>query len=103
MGVLAVRESVPAWRRANNGGLRVVERIRLTAPDTLQDEVQIIAPKVLTKPWIYTRTFTRRRERAADIVEASCRQGDFTAETDADGFAVFRPPDAGGGARSGAC
>jgi hypothetical protein len=73
----------------NNGDMHVIEHIRLTGPDTLQDEVQIIAPKVLTKPWIYTRTFTRRRD--SEIEEASCRQGDFTAATDADGFAVFRP------------
>ena len=75
----------------NNGGLHVVERIHLTAPETLVDDVQIIAPKVLTKPWSYSRTFTRRRDRAADVEEASCRQGDFTADVDPDGFAVFRP------------
>lgn len=75
----------------NNGDMHVVEHIRLTGPDALEDQVEIIAPKVLTKPWVYTRAFTRRRDRAADIEEASCRQGDFTAETDADGFAVFRP------------
>jgi len=75
----------------SNGDLHVVERIRLTGPDTLVDDMLITAPKVLTKPWAYSRTFTRRRDRGFDVVEASCRQGDFTAETDADGFAVFRP------------
>jgi hypothetical protein len=80
----------------NNGDLHVVERIRLTGPDTLQDEVTTIAPKVLTRPWVYTRTFTRHR--GEDIEEASCRQGDFTAGTDADGFAVFRPLTRIGGA-----
>ncbi len=58
---------------------------------TLVDDMQIDAPKVLAKPWTYSRTFTRRRDRNFDVVEASCRQGDFTAETDANGFAVFRP------------
>ncbi|MEI9891704.1 MAG: hypothetical protein WDN45_15615 [Caulobacteraceae bacterium] len=75
----------------SNGDLHVVERIRLTGPDTLQDDLQVIAPKILTRPWSFSRVFTRTRERRADVVEASCRQGDFTAETDADGFAVFRP------------
>jgi hypothetical protein len=75
----------------NNGDMHIIERIRLTGPDALSDEMEIIAPKVLTAPWKYTRAFTRRRDRAAEITEASCRQGDFTAETDADGFAVFRP------------
>lgn len=75
----------------NNGGLHVVERIHLVGPDTLRDDMQIIAPKVLTRPWLYSRTFTRSRDRAFDVVEASCRQGDFVSDTDADGFAVFRP------------
>ena len=75
----------------NNGGLHVVERIHLTGPDTLVDDIEITAPKVLTRPWTSSRTFTRQRDRSFDVVEASCRQGDFTAETDADGFAVFRP------------
>jgi hypothetical protein len=76
---------------ANNGGLHVVEHIHLVGPDTLRDDMQVTAPKVLAAPWTYSRTFTRQRDRSFDVVEASCRQGDFTAETDADGFAVFRP------------
>jgi hypothetical protein len=75
----------------NNGDMHVVERIHLTAPDILVDDMTIFAPKVLAKPWVYSRTFTRKRDRAFDVVEASCRQGDFTADTDADGFAVFLP------------
>jgi hypothetical protein len=75
----------------NNGDMHVVERIHLTAPDILVDDMTIFAPKVLAKPWVYSRAFTRKRDRAFDVVEASCRQGDFTQDTDADGFAVFRP------------
>lgn len=75
----------------SNGGLHVIEHIHLTGPDTLQDDLEIVAPKVLTRPWTFSRVFSRNRERRADVVEASCRQGDFTAETDAEGFAVFRP------------
>jgi hypothetical protein len=74
----------------NNGDLHIVERIHLAGPDTLRDDMEIVAPKVLTTPWKYSRIFTRQRDRSFDVVEASCRQGDFTAETDADGFAVFR-------------
>jgi hypothetical protein len=75
----------------NNGGLHVIERIHPVGPDILRDDMEITAPKVLTAAWKYSRTFTRQRDRSFDVVEASCRQGDFTAETDADGFAVFRP------------
>ena len=73
----------------NNGGMHLVERIRLTGPDTLQDELVIDAPKVLTAPWRVVRTFHRTRRRSDHIVEASCRRGDFTEAVDADGDAVF--------------
>ncbi len=73
----------------NNGGLHVVERIHLTGPDTLVDDMTVEAPKVLAKPWSYSRAFTRTRDRSFDVVEASCRQGDFTQTRDANGDAVF--------------
>jgi hypothetical protein len=75
----------------NNGEAHVVEHIGLTGPDTLEIVTEITAPHVLTKPWRTTRTWTRKRDRRFDIVEASCRQGDFLEDTDADGFAVFTP------------
>lgn len=75
----------------NNGDAHVVERIRLTGPDTLEIETKVTAPHVLAKPWTTRRAWTRKRDRTSDIVEASCRQGDFLEDTDADGFAVFTP------------
>ena len=75
----------------NNGEAHVVERIRLTGPDTLEIDTVITAPHVLSKPWRSRRTWTRKRDRSSDIVEASCRQGDFLEDTDAEGFAVFTP------------
>jgi len=75
----------------NDGGMHIVEHIRLTAPDVLQDDLVITAPHKLAKPWLYTRRFKRNRGPAADIVEASCRQGDFVEAKDAAGDAVFAP------------
>ncbi len=75
----------------NDGDMHIVEHIRLTAPDVLQDDLVITAPHKLAQPWAYTRRFKRHRERSADIVEASCRQGDFTEAKDAAGDAVFAP------------
>jgi hypothetical protein len=75
----------------NNGDAHVVERIRLTGPDTLEIATEVTAPHVLTRPWRTIRSWTRKRDRKFDIVEASCRQGDFLEDTDADGFAVFTP------------
>lgn len=82
----------------NNGDMHVVERIELTGPDTLRWDITVEAPKVLSTPWKSTRTFTRHRERKYDLLESSCRQGDFFDEVDAQGNAVFTPipKDAGG-------
>jgi hypothetical protein len=80
----------------NNGDMHIVERLRLTAPDVLTDDLEITAPHMLTAPWKTSRSF--RRRRGFDIVEASCRQGDFVEAKDARGNAVFAPlaHDAGG-------
>jgi len=82
----------------NNGDMHLIEHISLVAPDALQDEIEIIAPHVLQQPWRVMRFFHRTRDRAFDIVEGSCRQGDFYESKDADGNAVFVPfsHDAGG-------
>ena len=75
----------------NNGDMHIVERIALTSPDTLRIDLVIEAPKVLAEPWKISREYRRSRERARDIVEASCRQGDFYEDVDSKGNAVFRP------------
>lgn len=82
----------------NNGDMHVEERIYLTGPDTLKVDLTVHAPKVLAGPWQASRTFTRHRERKYDLVESSCRQGDYFDDVDAKGNAVFTPipKDAGG-------
>lgn len=85
---LAVSESVGV---PNNGDVHIVERIRLTGPDTLQFEMTITAPKVLTAPWKTTRTWFRQRKQKYDIVEGVCLQGFFADRVDKNGFAIFEP------------
>jgi hypothetical protein len=75
----------------NDGDMHIVERFHLVAPDHLVDDMVIDAPHVLAAPWKVTRNFTRTRERRFDIVEASCRQGDFTDGKDEQGHAAFLP------------
>jgi hypothetical protein len=83
----------------NNGDMHITERIRLTGPNTLSFELDITAPHVLAAPWHLTRAFVRQPDRKAEIIEASCRQGDFTTGVDAKGNAVFVPiPHEEGGA-----
>ena len=87
--VLPVSQSVGV---PNDGDMHIVERLHLAAPDELHDDLEITAPHVLATPWKTTRIFRRHRGGPGDeIVEASCRQGDFNEARDADGFAVFVP------------
>jgi hypothetical protein len=85
---VAVSEAVGV---PNNGDLHVIERWHLVGPDTLHDEIEIIAPRILTQPWKTTRIWFRQRARKYDIVEGVCLQGSFSERTDKDGNAVFVP------------
>src|ERR1700742_2419428 len=82
----------------NNGDMHVVERIHLTGPDKLADDLEISAPKVLTKTWKTSRFLFRQRTRKYDIVEGACIQGNFSEGKDANGNSVFTPiPETEGG------
>jgi hypothetical protein len=85
---LAVSEGVGV---PNNGDMHVIERIHLADKDILHDDLEIIAPHVLTKPWKTTRIFFRQRARKFDIVEGECVQGDYTEKQDANGDYVLVP------------
>ena len=85
---LAVSEAVGV---PNNGDLHVIERIHLADPETLYDDLEIIAPHILSRPWKTTRIYFRQRARKYDIVEGVCLQGSFSERIDKDGNAVFVP------------
>jgi hypothetical protein len=75
----------------NNGDMHIVERIHLQGADFLHDDLEIIAPKILTAPWKTTRIFFRQRERKYDFVEGNCLQESFAEGVDKDGNAIFTP------------
>jgi hypothetical protein len=75
----------------NNGDLHVIEHIHLVSADVLHDDLEIIAPKILTAPWKTTRIYFRQRARKFDIVEGVCIQGNYAERQDKDGNAVFVP------------
>jgi hypothetical protein len=85
---LAISEAIGV---PNNGDMRIIERIHLAGPDILHDDLEIIAPKILTKPWKTTRIYLRQRARKFDIVEGVCLQGSYVERVDKDGNAVFVP------------
>ena len=87
---LAISESVGV---PNNGDMHIVERLHLDGADnnTLLDDLEITAPKVLTKTWKTTRKYYRTRKRKYGIVEGVCTQGYFTDAVDENGDAIFKP------------
>ena len=75
----------------NNGDMRIKERIFLKEKDIMHVELEITAPKVMTKPWKTTRIFFRQRARLYDIVEGVCLEGYFRPDKDKHGNEIFVP------------
>ena len=53
-------------------GVHVVERYRMTGPDTLEYEARIEDPAVYTRPWTLRTVLRRVAERGARIIEDEC-------------------------------
>jgi hypothetical protein len=85
---LAVNEAVGL---PNNGDMHIVERFHLLDADTLADDLEITANKLLAKPWKTTRKYLRQRAQKYDIVEGVCESGSYTDAIDKDGNAIFAP------------
>jgi hypothetical protein len=73
----------------NNGDMKVIERIYLAKKDVLHDDIEVIAPKVLTQPWKSTRIFFRQRALKYDIVEGVCLEGYHRPDKDKYGNDIF--------------
>jgi hypothetical protein len=84
---LAVNEAVGV---PNDGDMHVVEHLHLLDADTLVDDLEITATKILAKPWHTTRKYYRQRAQKYEIVEGVCQQGKFTEAKDAEGHDVFK-------------
>jgi len=85
---LAVNEAVGI---PNNGDMHIVERLHLLNPDTLADDLDISANKVLSKTWHTTRKYYRQRAKKFDILEGVCDQGFYSDAVDANGNSIFAP------------
>jgi hypothetical protein len=85
---LAVNEAVGL---PNNGDMHIVERFHLLDADTLADDLEITANKLLAKPWKTTRKYLRQRAQKYDIVEGVCESGSYTEAVDKDGNSIFAP------------
>ncbi len=61
------------YNRLDHGpSLHTIERIHLLSPDTMVDEMTLIDPDVLAKPWHTVHTFTRHRDW--DQMEFICEE-----------------------------
>jgi hypothetical protein len=85
---LAVNEAVGV---PNNGDMHIVEHFHLLNADTLADDLEITANKLLSKTWKTTRKYYRQRSQKYDIVEGVCEQGSYTEAVDKDGNSIFAP------------
>lgn len=66
-------ETPLGFNRLDHGPkLHIIERIHLVGPDTLEDEMTLIDPDVLQKPWHMVRTYTRHRDW--DMLEFICEE-----------------------------
>jgi hypothetical protein len=67
---VGIKESVQYQRIPHSDQMRIIERIRLVAPDLLHDQITIEDPVVLQKPYTYTLAY--RRLPDYEMVEFVC-------------------------------
>jgi hypothetical protein len=67
---VGIKESVQYQRIPHSDQMRITERMRIVAPDTLHDQITIEDPVVLEKPYTYTLAY--RRLPDYEMVEFVC-------------------------------
>jgi len=55
--------------------MTVHERIRLAAPDLLEDRITVTDPKALTKPWSTVKTYRKAGPGKDELREFACPEG----------------------------
>lgn len=68
---IGVKESVRGYKDVpHSNEMRIEERMHLVTPDILQDEITIVDPKALVKPWTFT--FAYKRKPNYEMLEYVC-------------------------------
>lgn len=70
-----------SWGMKHSEKMRIEERFRVTAPDTMEIQTTVYDPIALTKPWTTTKTLARHRDW--DIAEYICEQNNRNFVNDA--------------------
>jgi hypothetical protein len=68
---VGLKDNIPMARSVpHSDQMRITERIRLVAPDVLQDQITITDPKVLERPWTFAYAY--RRLPGYEMLEYVC-------------------------------
>jgi hypothetical protein len=59
----------------HSDAMTVKERIRLIAPNVLEDRITVTDPKALTKPWETVRTYQKASRPKDELREFACAEG----------------------------
>ncbi|MFZ0500904.1 MAG: hypothetical protein WAM21_18645 [Steroidobacteraceae bacterium] len=72
------------------GATHIIERFRLTRPDTMEYTRTVINPKVLTRPWVFSRTLPLHRDW--QVEETYCSQNNRDAPVNGKAHIDLIPP-----------
>jgi hypothetical protein len=59
----------------HSDAMRITERIRLSAPDVLEDAITVYDAKAFTKPWEIVRRYRRAARDNDELHENTCTEG----------------------------
>ncbi|HEV8260938.1 MAG TPA: hypothetical protein VGQ19_09305, partial [Burkholderiales bacterium] len=59
----------------HSDAMTITERIRLTAPDVLEDKLTIRDPKAFTKAWELSHSYRRTKQGNDELHENTCTEG----------------------------
>ena len=85
-----VQEDVQFFEIPHSSNMTITERIHLTAPNMLEDQITIDDPDVLLEP--YTFTYGYRRNDDYRIMEFYCEREDPLLKVNADGTVSMKTP-----------
>ena len=66
--------TVDRYGSPHSDAMTISERIRLTAPDVLEDKITVTDTKAYTKPWEFTRSYRRSGPGNDELRENTCTE-----------------------------
>ena len=63
----------------HSDAMHILERFTLVDADTMRYTATITDPQVFTRPWTMAVTFDRNKEKAFELIEDACHEGEQDA------------------------